>query len=456
MRPARRRHRNNGLRKVCGCPRRTWPKCPHAWYFNYRPRGGPDFRFSLDKHCGRHIASKTEADAIAADLRQQIREGTFGKPTPRADMTLHQLAAIYLDRYVTTRHADTHRDFESRVRTICNTPVPTPDGQAIPFGEWRVSDIVTDSIERFREARRAAGAGLGGTNRVLSALRALFNWALKVGYVEATPFRRAGVPVVSLLREIPRSRRLQDGEEAALLAAASPHLRDIIIAALETGMRRGEILGLRWHQIEGMHVDGSHVTWGPRPTIHLKAEDTKTRRSRRIPISSRLRAVLEIRRYDPAGHPLPLDAYVFGDAIGQRVTTVKRAWMTAVLRAHGHAPHYTHTANLSRASREALAAIDLHFHDLRREAGSRWIEGGVPIHVVRDWLGHTSIAQTSTYLSGTMTTQHDAMTAFDARRANLQNFATRSGTGGSERPQPDMTPLKKPRKNAVGREPALM
>jgi integrase len=65
---------------------------------------------------------------------------------------------------------------------------------------------------------------------------------------------------------------------------------------------------------------------------------------------------------------------------------------------------------------EDLEAIDLHFHDLRREAGSRWLEGGVPLHTVRDWLGHTSIAQTSTYLASTMATAHDAMARFDACR----------------------------------------
>jgi integrase len=70
--------------------------------------------------------------------------------------------------------------------------------------------------------------------------------------------------------------------------------------------------------------------------------------------------------------------------------------MTAVLKAHGHKPTFTKTANLSTESRAALESIDLHLHDLRREAGSRWLEGGVPLHTVRDWLGHTSIAQTST------------------------------------------------------------
>jgi hypothetical protein len=130
--------------------------------------------------------------------------------------------------------------------------------------------------------------------------------------------------------------------------------------------------------------------------------------------------------------PLPLDTYVFGTAIGQKVTDIKRAWMTAVLRAHDHRPTFTATANLSPESRAALAAIDLHLHDLRREAGSRWLEGGVPLHTIREWLGHTSIAQTSTYLAGTIKTQHDAMTAFETRRAALQQTATDATNRGEK------------------------
>jgi integrase len=45
---------------------------------------------------------------------------------------------------------------------------------------------------------------------------------------------------------------------------------------------------------------------------------------------------------------------------------------------------------LTPTSRAAYAAVGLHFHDLRREAGSRWLEGGVPLHKVRDRLGHAN------------------------------------------------------------------
>jgi integrase len=449
------RHTNGGVRKVCGCARRRWANCPHAWHFSFKWQG-VHHRFSLDKHVGEHVDSKTEAEEIAGDLRKAIRAGTFGQPVvARAAMTLRQLADAYLERYVAVERASTTADFAGGLRVICGTVLPRPTGGRAPFGEWPVVEIVADTVERYREARRAAGAGPGGTNRSLSRLRAVLNWGVRVGYLDATPFKRATVTVVKLSPEPPRSRRLHDGEEAPLLAVCGPHLRACVEAALETGMRRGELLGLRWRDVEGMDLadDGQTIRWAARAELVLPWARTKTRRARRIPISSRLRAVLELRRFDPAGRPLPRDTYVFGTELGQRVRDIKRAWMTAVLKAHGHKPAYTGTMNLTPACRAALDAIDLHFHDLRREAGSRWLEGGVPLHTIRDWLGHSNISQTSTYLSGTARTQHDAMAAYEAR---LQRIATDAETGGHKGPPAATGQDETPNKTAVGHEPTIM
>lgn len=207
----------------------------------------------------------------------------------------------------------------------------------------------------------------------------------------------------------------------------------------------------------GIKVEGTTIIWAPRAEIALSAQKTKTRTARTIPISSRLRAILEMRRFDPAGELLPLETFVFGNAIGQRQKDIKRAWEAAVLKAHGHQPKYTRpTVNLAPESQAALAKVDLHFHDLRREAGSRWLEGGVPLHVVRDWLGHTSIAQTSTYLAGTIKTQHDAMAAFEARRNACNPFATGDETAHHDPPQTAATVDETPNKDAVRHEPTIM
>jgi hypothetical protein len=111
--------------------------------------------------------------------------------------------------------------------------------------------------------------------------------------------------------------------------------------------------------------------------------------------------------------------------------------------------------NLTPESRAALDVIDLHFHDLRREAGSRWVEFSVPLLTVRDWLGHQNIAQTSTYLAGTATTQHEAMTQFEERIA-LQRVATRAGKGERKRQRSATPRAKRLNKTAVGREAAIM
>ena len=136
-----------------------------------------------------------------------------------------------------------------------------------------------------------------------------------------------------------------------------------------------------------------------------------------------------MRRKDPADRDLPLESYVFGNELGQPTLRVKTAWAGACRRAR---------------------IRDLQFRDLRREAGSRWLEGGVPLQTVRDWLGHTNISQTSTYLESTLQGQHDAMRRFEERRtreeaaratakaadpAVCNQCATKVKTGGRKRSQ---------------------
>src|SRR5438552_8052598 len=98
------RHRNSGLRKRCGCPRKVWPKCPHSWYFNFKPRGGPHYQLSLDREVGKHVDSKSEAQGIADGIRTAIRAGTFrvapapaSVPTAPA-LTFRAFAKIWQER----------------------------------------------------------------------------------------------------------------------------------------------------------------------------------------------------------------------------------------------------------------------------------------------------------------------------------------------------------------------
>jgi integrase len=78
-------------------------------------------------------------------------------------------------------------------------------------------------------------------------------------------------------------------------------------------------------------------------------------------------------------------------------------------RAHGHEPVWEGSGKLSAPSRAPLGAVDLHFHDLRHEAGSRWLEAGMPLHHVKEILGQANISQTDTYLNAGKVALHDSI-----------------------------------------------
>src|SRR5262249_26379079 len=117
------------------------------------------------------------------------------------------------------------------IGAIARTVIPRPDGSTQVFGDWLVTDVSADTLERLREAstvRTVHKSGetrtnvVGGpiaANRNLRLLRAAFNWSVDKGLVERTPFKRGDRTTIKLTRERSRSRRLQGDEEARLLAA---------------------------------------------------------------------------------------------------------------------------------------------------------------------------------------------------------------------------------------------
>jgi len=200
-----------------------------------------------------------------------------------------------------------------------------------------------------------------------------------------------------------RGKVQRPGEEQRLIDGASPMMQRLIVAALETAMRKGELLKLRW-----VNVDFA------RKRIVVRAETSKTRTGREIPITGRLQAVLEMARTaldaeltQAEGDQVSTEdrqranarACVFGDLTGKPIANTKRAFETAVLQAAGHEPKWTAVGGLSKESREALRHVNLHFHDLRHEAASRFVEAGMPIHHVQAALGHASLQQTTTYVN---------------------------------------------------------
>jgi hypothetical protein len=128
----------------------------------------------------------------------------------------------------------------------------------------------------------------------------------------------------------------------------------------------------------------------------------------------------------------------------RRMRDARKSWSEA---AHGNrrtrrrsgvgkrCPTFRVTASLLKrlqSDLEALRRIDLHFHDLRREGGSRWLDGGVPLHRIKQWLGQANIWQTSAYLEAEAADNDETMRRYKERL--LHRIATNFRKG-------DQTPL---------------
>jgi integrase len=145
-----------------------------------------------------------------------------------------------------------------------------------------------------------------------------------------------------------------------------------------------------------MSLTWAQVRWADNILL-LPASKTKTNQPRAVPMTTRLRSVLEMRKHDPAGQELPPNALVFGNAVGEPVKSIKDGW---------------------RGACERSGVKGLIFHDLRREFGSRLLETpGVADHDVRDWLGHANITTTSRYLATTGIRRQLRLRRFEEFRA---------------------------------------
>ena len=271
------RQRNDGIRKVCRCPRRSWSKCPHPWHFSYK-WDGTHYRFSLDRHLGRRVESKTEAKAEAERLKGEIRAGRFGPQAVPDRMRLCDLLDQYHAQHVEPHRPTTAKDERYRINFTTRTLIPRPNGSRVAFGGLDARELTTGDVELFIADRLKNGKGSArgrvSINRNLALLRAAYNWGIRKDYVERTPFKVGTVSAIRFFRETPRQRRLESGEEERLLAACSPHLRSVLVAALETCCRIGELLSLQCVRCAGSRTKSISL---PRRRKHTEHDSSLCR-----------------------------------------------------------------------------------------------------------------------------------------------------------------------------------
>jgi integrase len=378
-----------GLYKLCDHKGRARDRCEHVWWAQFRK-----VRVSLEKWANREIESKTKAAQVFDDLKDAIRSGMFDKrgidvPLEPTTLTFREFADIYKERHVFAKALAIGKTIDYRLRSLMDH-----------FGNRPLAEIKTADVEDFiADLRKPKIAGRrkrprilspASINRTIEIMRHMMNWAVGREYIEKTPFRRGTETLIRKLREDNRRRRrISEDEEARLLAVAPPLLRSMLITALDTGTRQGEMLALRFGDIDFA-----------RGLITLRGETTKSKKTRLVPIATaRLRAVLEWLQLEADGTKKPDDALVFSDEAGEPVGRFRTTWVTAVLKAHDVAPvwkSYNWTALTAECHAE-FRRINLRWHDLRHEYASRLVEKNVPLAQVRDLLGHASITTTERY-----------------------------------------------------------
>ena len=324
-------HRNENLRKVCGCRRSQWPKCPHSWFINFKPAGrSTDSAWMPSSDGTLPRKRKPSARWFASRLRfwpapsagpliyghSNSKPGRRPSDRPRwpgkkptllepPDHT-RRFVRLYLEDAVQTSGKvtwDNDKSMLTRLRHAIGS-----DGRRL--GDWPLAAINVSELEAFHAGLRVAGLAASTRNQYVQVLKAAFRWAAAKGLIRRSPLAVAaeqGVLRIKRVKVAQRRRRLSPEEESKLLAAAGRAMRGagfrlqhLVIAALESGARRGELLALRW----------ADVNLEARTALIRAVEQgaKKTCSARELPISGRLAAVLEMAHDQAKGandHPNP-------------------------------------------------------------------------------------------------------------------------------------------------------
>jgi integrase len=198
----------------------------------------------------------------------------------------------------------------------------------------------------------------------VTILKHMFNKAVDWDMVKEEILKR--VRKAKLLEENNRRLRYLSKEECReLVDACEPHLRPIVMCALNTGMRKGEILGLTWDDVDLIHG-------------FILLAVTKNGERREIPINGTLRETLETLRRGTIERPRRIDIpYVFYDArTGTKYGNVQKSFNSALKRAK---------------------IKDFRFHDLRHCFASHLVMLGIDLTTVKELLGHKTLTMTLRY-----------------------------------------------------------
>lgn len=331
-------------------------------YARKRDDGAITYGIAFTDSEGRRIRENvgptiTLARKVLAKRQAEVAEGRYF-PKKKQAPTFAEFAERYLE------HAREHKRSWKRDDGVMKKLVAV-------FGSRPLDKISPLDVERYK-AESVKTVQRASVNRETAILRRAYNLAIKWGVLpagHANPAAGEGV----MFRERERTfYPLSIEQQAALVVACPEHLRPIVIAALGTGLRKGELLALAWSDVD--LVRGV-----------LTVRQSKSGRVRHVPLNS---AVLGALR----GIDAPREGKVFrfrGDAITANVNRsfarARRAAGLEDVRADEHGRRYTWPR----------------FHDLRHTFATNLVLGGADLATVKELMGHANIAMTMRYSHAT-------------------------------------------------------
>ena len=311
----------------------------NTWVGEYKERG----RIKREALGKKNVITKTMAREELRKIEQRIKRGQYGEIP-----SLKDFSGDYIKHVRDTIQRRSWSRYEYSLNHLIEL-----------YGDKKLSEITPKDIDDFKEIRLKE-VKPATVNRELSTLRQIFNLARRwEKFYGENPVTISGL----LPEENNKERILTIEEERRLLSFSNPYLKPIITTALQTGMRKSEILTLRWPNID---IESGVIT--------IDQTNTKSKKTRRIPVSSSLKTLLKEQKLKSGG-----SEYVFLSHVG---TPYKN--------------HESLKGAFERACEKA-GINDFRFHDLRHTAATRMIERGASIVAVSKILGHSDLKMTMRY-----------------------------------------------------------
>ncbi len=323
-------------------------KKKNRWYIDYYIPGGKRKREAVTIK-GVDPERITRQDALKAlSIRKaQQAEGKFDiAETVTKPVLFEKLVNAFIEDYSKANKKSWTRDVTS-TRALMRQFAEKKLTQITP---WTVDKYKSQRLKDISRLKRPIAKAT--INRELACLKKMLSYAVGEKWLPSNPLTG-----YKLFRERPNKVRVVSKEDFQRVYSQAPEfLKPILVTALNTGMRRSEILNLRWENVD--------LKQG-----YLRVGETKNDEPRNIPISKQLNEALK-----PVGHK------AFGEYVFSREGGRVRAFETAF------------TAAVRRSGVERFT-----FHDLRHTFASVLVMNGVDLATVQELLGHKSILMTKRY-----------------------------------------------------------